>query len=305
MDPSFEDAVFSLALSEVSDPVRSAFGLHLIKVDAINQSKVPTFDEVRDKMRAEYQKDKAEHIYIDRVETLATLAFEHPDSLDAVADALGLTPNVTDWMSPLAATNSGIGRNPAVLAAAFTPDVLQGGFNSEPIELDSSRVIVLRMADYRPSSQEPLEAVKERIERYLSAQQARKLAAESGNAMLERLQSGEDRLAVAAQAQLDWSVESELTRNAPGVDDVVLATAFRLRRPAPGQASFGASVSAEGDFVIVALQRVIDGAMGDEDQELRAATKRNLEIEAGRASYDAVVQTLRSNADVTIIRENL
>jgi peptidyl-prolyl cis-trans isomerase D len=81
MDAAFEDAVFTLGLDEVSDPVRSAFGLHLIKVDAINASKVPEFAEVKDKMRVAYQNDKAERAFVDRVETMTTLAFENPDTL--------------------------------------------------------------------------------------------------------------------------------------------------------------------------------------------------------------------------------
>jgi len=305
MDPSFEDAAFSLALNEISDPVRSAFGLHLIKVDAINASQVPSFDEVRDKMRAEYQNDKAEQAFVDQVDTMATVAFEHPDSLDAVADALGLTPSVTDWISPLAASNSGIGRNPALLAAAFDPDVIQAGFNSEPIELSPTRIIVFRMAEHRSSRQEPLEEVRERIERELAAREARKLAADNGRALLERLRAGEDRQSVAAQAELEWTGESEIARNSPNAGERVTQTAFRMPRPAPGQSVFGGSVSADGDFVIVSLQQVIDGSVGDEDQEQRDAAKRNLELEVGRASYDAVVQTLRNNADVSVLRENL
>jgi peptidyl-prolyl cis-trans isomerase D len=305
MDPSFEDAVFSLALNEVSDPVRSAFGLHLIKVDAIRASKVPSFEEVRDKMRVDYQNDKAEQAFVDRVETLATVAFENPDSLDAAADALNLTPMVTDWMSPLAQSNSGIGRNPAVLAAAFNPDVLEGGFNSEPVEIGPSRVIVLRIAEHRPSRQQSLDEVRERIVSILKTREARKLAADTGRALLERLRSGEDRQAVAAQAELSWSGEAEYERNAPEVDESVLSTAFRMPRPAPGQVQFGTTATTEGNFAIVALREVIDGTLSDDDKELREGLRRNLEVEAGRAAYDAVVQTLRNEADVTIIRENL
>jgi peptidyl-prolyl cis-trans isomerase D len=305
MDPSFEDAVFSLALNEVSDPVRSAFGLHLIKVDAIRASKVPSFEEVRDKMRVDYQNDKAEQAFVDRVETLATVAFENPDSLDAAADALNLTPMVTDWMSPLAQSNSGIGRNPAVLAAAFNPDVLEGGFNSEPVEIGPSRVIVLRIAEHRPSRQQSLDEVRERIVAILKTREARKLAADTGRALLERLRSGEDRQAVAAQAELSWSGEAEYERNAPEVDESVLSTAFRMPRPAPGQVQFGTTATTEGNFAIVALREVIDGTLSDDDKELREGLRRNLEVEAGRAAYDAVVQTLRNEADVTIIRENL
>ena len=305
MDPSFEDAVFSLALNEVSDPVRTAFGLHLIKVDAIHASKVPSFEEVRDKMRVDYQSEKAEQAFVERVETLATLAFENPDSLDAAADALNLTPSVSDWISPIAQSNTGIGRNPAVLAAAFSTDVLEGGYNSESIEIAPGRVIVLRIAEHRPSSQQSLDEVRERIVSILKTREARKLAADNGRALLERLRAGEDPQAVAAEAELSWSGEAGFERNAPEVDESVLSTAFRTPRPAPGQVEYSAAATADGDFVIVALREVIDGTLSDDDKELREALRRNLEVEAGRAAYDAVVQTLRDKADVTIIRENL
>lgn len=305
MDAAFEDAVFTLALDEVSGPVRSAFGLHLIKVDAINASEIPAFDEVIDKMRAEYQDEKAERAFVEQVETLTTLAFENPDSLEPLVDALDLTPNVTDWMSPRASANSGIGRNPAVLAAAFNTDVLQDGFNSEAIELDPSRVIVLRVADLRPSSQQPLEEVREAIEVLLAEKEGRKLAAESGRALLSRLQAGEDRQSVADEAELDWSGASEMERNAPGAQSEIAANVFRMAHPLAGQTGYDGTATANGDFVIVALEKVIEGSLGAEELEQRTAVKRNLEVEAGRASYDAVVQSLRNAADVVIIRENL
>jgi peptidyl-prolyl cis-trans isomerase D len=304
LDPAFEDAAFKLAVGEVSDPVRSAFGLHLIRVDAISASKLPRFDEVRDQMLTEYRNDKAELEFVEQLDIMTTMAFESPESLDTVADALGLTPGVTDWMSPLAASNSGIGSNPAVIEAAFDPDVLLDSFNSEPIELGPSRVIVLRVAEHRPSRQMSLEEVQERIERQLVVRESRKLAEERGRALLQRLKDGEDQQSVAAQAELDWSVETELARTSPDADTSVVSTAFRMVRPAPGQTAFGGTVTSGGDFVIVALTRVIDGALAD-DQEQRNATRRNLEAQAGRAVYDAVVQTLRSNAEVVIIRENL
>jgi len=305
MDPAFEDAAFTLALDEVSDPVRSGFGLHLIKVDAISPSKLPSFEEVRDKLRVDYQQDRSEQRFVDLVDILASTAFESPDSLDAAADALGLIPSVTDWMSPFAASNTGIGRNPAVIQAAFNLDVLQDGYNSEPIELDPTRVVVVRVADHRPSKQQPLEEVRERIERDLMARNAQKLAADSGRLLLERLNNGEDRQSVADQAELEWSGESELGRGASEIDASVLNTAFRLPRPEAGMAVFGGNVVGGGDFVIVDLKRVIDGSLVDDDEKQRSTAKRGLEVEAGRASYDAVVKTLRSNADVVIMQENL
>ncbi len=305
LDSAFEEVAFELARGEVSDPVRSAFGLHLIRVDAISASKQPSFAEVREQMRAEYQNNQAEREFVDQLDLMATMAFENPESLEAVADALGLTPAVSDWMSRLAASNSGIGRNPAVTEAAFNLDVLQDGFNSEPIELDPSRVIVVRVAEHRPSRQKPLEEVRDRIQRELVKRESRKLAANSGRSLLQRLKDGEDAQMVAEQAELDWAGESELERDAADSNISVRSTAFRMARPAPGQTLFGGTATTGGDYVIVGLKRVIDGALADEDQGQQNATRRNLEVAAGRTVYDAVVQTLRGDADVVVVRENL
>ena len=68
---------------------------------------------------------------------------------------------------------------------------------------------------------------------------------------------------------------------------------------------FDSTAVAGGDFVIVGLAQVIDGVIAGEDKEQRDAATRNLEVEAGRAAYDAVVQALRDSAEVVIIRENL
>jgi hypothetical protein len=68
---------------------------------------------------------------------------------------------------------------------------------------------------------------------------------------------------------------------------------------------YGGTATDGGSFVIVALKSVTDGTLSGEDKALRDAARRNLEVDAGRAAYDGVVQYLRDQADVVIIRENM
>jgi foldase protein PrsA len=50
MVQEFEDSVFSLKLNEISQPVKSTYGYHVIEVTAINAAKQYTLDEVKDEI---------------------------------------------------------------------------------------------------------------------------------------------------------------------------------------------------------------------------------------------------------------
>src|SRR5690554_6542168 len=52
-DEAFEEALFALEEGEVSGPVETSFGLHLIKLEEVRRSDVPAFDELREELRSE------------------------------------------------------------------------------------------------------------------------------------------------------------------------------------------------------------------------------------------------------------
>lgn len=51
--PDFEDAVFGLPEGELSEPVRTPYGYHLIRVEEIIPEHVPTLEEAREGLRAQ------------------------------------------------------------------------------------------------------------------------------------------------------------------------------------------------------------------------------------------------------------
>lgn len=99
MDPVFEEAAFGLQLDEVSEPVRSAFGFHIIKLTDIRAESGKTYDEVRDEIRSAYLRGEAERRFYEYAERLNDLAYEDPNSLQPAAEALGLETKFSDWLT--------------------------------------------------------------------------------------------------------------------------------------------------------------------------------------------------------------
>ncbi len=54
MVPEFEEAVFSMAKGEVSEPVKTQFGYHIIKLEDLQESTESTFDEVKAEVEKVY-----------------------------------------------------------------------------------------------------------------------------------------------------------------------------------------------------------------------------------------------------------
>ena len=62
MVPSFEEAAFRLKKGEVSAPIKSQFGFHLIKVEDRRDKKLPAFEEVKDKIMNSMIQKKAQEV---------------------------------------------------------------------------------------------------------------------------------------------------------------------------------------------------------------------------------------------------
>ena len=70
MVPEFEEAVFNMNNGEVSGPVKTQFGYHLIKVDTKNEAKAASFDEVKNKIVQQLIQKNQEKKYMDVMKEL-------------------------------------------------------------------------------------------------------------------------------------------------------------------------------------------------------------------------------------------
>jgi peptidyl-prolyl cis-trans isomerase D len=303
----FADALFAMKVGEIAGPVKTQFGWHVIKLEEVQAGQQKTFEQVRAELEPEYRRAEAERLFGDRQEKLDELAFENSGSLEGVASALKLPVQTIPGFTK-AQGGGDLGANPAVLKAAFAPDVL-GGQNSRGIELAPGDVVVLRASDHRLPEKQPLEAVRERA--YAGAK--RELAAREAKAAAERLvqqlQSGTDWPAAlkaigpfvtpapdkpAAADALRFQPAKFVGRTEAGVASEILSGAFR-GPVAAGKPLVGSVVLASGDVGVYAVTATKPGTIAPGERESEA---RQLASAKAQAEVFGYLRAMRAKADV-------
>ncbi len=303
MVPAFDKTVFAMHKGDVSDPVRTQFGFHIIKLTDIKKSEIPPLEKVRDEMIKEIRQQKVGDLYYDQLEQLSNLVFENPGNLQAAADALGLEIKTTDWIT--AANGPGIGQYPEVRVAAFSEDVLESGNNSEPVEVGQDDAIAVRIKDREPAHPTPLDEVKGKIVAQLKQEGAAGKARELGEKLLHALDKGKTLDALAQDEKLKVEKVDAAGRDAPGHDRELLRTVFSLPRPDQEKTTVDKGVAlANGDYVLIRLSQVEDADPDTMSDAQRTQLKRGLENMRRNLVLSSLLDELRSHAEVVIPKDS-
>lgn len=298
--PPFEEAAFSLEVGALSEPVRSEFGFHLIRVEDVRDSRTRSFDEAKEELEREYRNERAEQAYFEQVERLSNLAFEQPDNLEDAAEVLGLTVEESGYLSRRGDPEHEVLGDRAVLAAAFGEDVLAGN-NSEPVEIEGYRTVVVRVEERREPRQRTLDEVRPEIVASLGEGRAADEARALGASLLGRLRAGEGREAVAGD--LEWSERRTVGRDEPeDLEPVVRGVLFNMPRPGAGAVTFDGVALPNGDFVILALGQVIESEV---EAEALDESRLRLSRQLGLDAHDSFVAALRGRADVRVFEDRI
>ncbi len=305
MVPKFEEALMALKKGEVSEPVETEFGWHLIKLEDVHPPAIRQLDDktVQAELLELYQRKEGEKHFKDQQEKLEQLAFENPGSLEPLAKELGVEVKTTDWFGRAGAPGStGVTSNQAVRQAAFSEEVLKSNENSKPISIGTGDVVVVRKAEYEAPRQRELTEVAEQIKTKLRTIAVAEKAKEQGRAVQEALRSGKKPEEAAQQVGAQLKTIGPVKRDDAKVDKAILKTLFHLPRPAGGTPSVEQVVLANGDVAVVILSDVKDGdlatATPDEAKKLRASLR---DLDAGRA-FNAFRDHIGDVVKVKIVR---
>ncbi|WP_223415007.1 MULTISPECIES: SurA N-terminal domain-containing protein [unclassified Pseudomonas] len=292
-DPAFETALYALAKDQVSAPVRTDFGFHLIKLLGVEAPEVPTLASLKDKLTKELKTQQVEQRFVEATKQLEDSSFESSDLVQPAQD-LKLTVHTS---KPFGREGGdGVAANRAVIAAAFSPEVLDEGANSTAIELDPETVIVLRAKEHLKPAQLPLESVSAAIRGQLAKEHASAAAKTKADELIAGLREGKTPLDKAIDGQ-SWKVTAAVNRAQEGIDPTVLQALFRMPKPvAKDKPTFSSVTLADGSLVIVRLNGVNEAAAPTEEE--KAQYRRFLASRIGQQDFAAYRKQLEAEADI-------
>ncbi len=294
-DPAFETALYALNKDQVSAPVRTDFGLHLIKLLGVEAPQKPSFASLKEKLTRDLKTAQVEQRFVEATKQLEDSAFEASD-LAQPAQELKLKVQTSPAFGKEGGSE-GIIANRGVIQAAFSPEVLEEGANSAAIELDPETVVVLRAKQHLQPEQLPLEAVSTAIRGQLAKEQAVAGVQAKADKLVAGLRDGSIALADKQEGQA-WKVQEATPRYQEGLNPEILQAVFRMPKPeAANKPELSSLKLSDGSIVVLRLKGINDGAAPTDAE--KATYRRALASRAGQQDFAAYRKLLESQAEIT------
>ena len=253
MVAEFEAALFKLKKGQVSEVVKSNFGYHIIRFDDVKSESIVSFDAKKDELVKQYKAQLIEDGFYEKSELMATTAYENDQSLQEVADALGLEIKTTEAFSR--AQGKGVATNVKVRNAAFNTDVISEGRNSDIIEVEKNHALVLRVDTHTEASPKSLKEVKHLIESAIRVEKAREKSMALALETMAKLEQGESIEDYSVKGSAKLIKLGSVKRDNTSSSQQILAKAFTMGKPVAGKSVYNV-VELPGGAGVIQLKSV-------------------------------------------------
>ena len=296
MVTEFEEAAFALNPGEVSQPVKTRFGWHLINVYDHVPARTKELDEVRAQIRMRVGEEKAMDQLADIMDDILEVIITGGD-LTTAADRLNLEIRETDFFSRQAGprdftlSTAAMSRlfNMAVTEVTQTPIMVEGGY------------VFAEKTDVREASVKDLEEVSDQVERTLVRQKAMTLAREKAEEYLTK---------VVDVQEISGEIESKLRTSQP-----FDRQGFIPELGMSAELATGAFAASEGDwlekvyligdgYVVARVAEHIRPSEEEFEQEKEMWMESYAEMQKQQA-FQSFINMLRNQAKIRIFRPDI
>ena len=292
---ALEEALEILSVDEVSAPVVSDFGVHIVKLTEDSVNVFQDLEEVAERIERELKSSEVELIYAERLGDLSNLAFE-TGNLETISEELEMEVLISGAFSR--SGGSGIFSNQALIAAAFSDEVLLEDNNSEVVELSPSQAVVLNVTLFNEATVLPLEEVEPEIAVIIRTQMERDAVQDLNEQLLTSIENDEPVDQLLADNQIQWLTEEGANRSAANVNREILTQVFSMSLADTGTPVYGNLTLTNDTAVIVELTNINAGSIASLADTDRENMVSSMISDLGNSDFQAYMSNLQESADI-------
>lgn len=268
MDASFEKAAYALAnVGDVSEPVSTQYGFHLIKLLEVYPEYHQEFEAAKESVIETYTKLQSKELFLDKKQIISDTSYENPDSLDATLAAAqknsdgSVSEAIKIQNSDFVANGSDKAPFPlsdsSVQKQMFNSELRETGINSEVIDLGETALVVVHVDDYKAPQPKTLSDVSAAIKEQISKEKAQQSSEKVINDVLASIKDGKGFDSFVKQNLITVEPEFTYTRMSNTDDNSVVNNLFEMPKAPEGKVSAQGFVSLTGDRYVLVLSKVV------------------------------------------------
>ncbi|MDG2297042.1 MAG: SurA N-terminal domain-containing protein [Gammaproteobacteria bacterium] len=293
--PEFDKVLFSLEVNQLSDPVKTEFGYHLIRLDELKEGQQQEYQNIQLELDSEYSKLLAEDKLFGLADQLADLSLQAFNELNSVADSLGLSLSRIDGVSRNGATF--FNQDPEIISILFSQNSIETAENTPLFELDDS-IFVARVIGHRIPTTRDFSDVESGIKDYLASQEAISLANNYAELIKPQFSDNTSFEDNAGELNIEVS-EFDVSRGDTELSRGLIEMIFNSSSKDMAEGTIQTYIEGERVFLI-RVNNYEDGRLELFNDEERNSAKLELSEQIGSRELNAFAEHLRKNAEVSV-----